>query len=321
MWFIGIVCVFFMAAGPVVRAEQYPDKPITLLTVFPPGGGSDVSHRTIEKYTKGIFDKPLVIVYKAGAGGELGWTELVGSKPDGYIIGGVDIPHIILQPMVREKGQTGFKTEELLPICGLVIDPDLIIVHKDSKWKNLKEFMDDSRANPGQITAGTVGKFTGDHMFLMRFEFATGLKFTQVPYSGGGKAIPALMGKQVDCYFASANSYLRMEDVRALGVATEQRYELAPDVPTLKEQGVNVISIKRRGLAAPLNTPKDRIKYLENAIKKINDIPEYQVDVKKVGLTPHFMSSDEFGKYIEDETKNARETLTKFGFFATSQIM
>jgi len=123
------------------------------------------------------------------------------------------------------------------------------------------------------------------------------------------------MGKQVDCYFASANSYLRMEDVRALGVATEQRYELAPDVPTLKEQGVDVISIKRRGLAAPLNTPKDRIKYLENAIKKINDIPEYQVDVKKVGLTPHFMSSDEFGKYIENETKNARETLTKFGFF------
>ena len=315
MWFIGIVCIFFMAAGPIAQAQQYPDKPITLLTVFPPGGGSDVSHRTIEKYTKGIFDKPLVIVYKAGAGGELGWTELAGSKPDGYIIGGVDIPHIILQPMVREKGQTGFKTEELLPICGLVIDPDLIIVHKDSKWKNLKEFMDDSRANPGQITAGTVGKFTGDHMFLMRFEFATGLKFTQVPYSGGGKAIPALMGKQVDCYFASANSYLRMEDVRALGVATEQRYELAPDVPTLKEQGVNVISIKRRGLAAPLNTPKDRIKYLENAIKKINDIPEYQMDVKKVGLTPYFMSSDEFGKYIEDETKNARETLTKFGFF------
>ena len=133
-----------------------------------------------------------MIVYKAGAGGELGWTELVGSKPDD-IIGGVDIPHIILQPMVL-KGANRFQDGRIAARCGLVIDPDLIIVHKDSKWKNLKEFMDDSRANPGQITAGTVGKFTGDHMFLMRFEFATGF----LVYPGSllaRKAIPALMGK------------------------------------------------------------------------------------------------------------------------------
>lgn len=315
LWLSLTLCMFLVFPGPLVQAEQYPDKPITLLTVFPPGGGSDVSHRTIEKYIKDILPQPLVIVYKAGAGGELGWTELAGSKPDGYTIGGVDIPHIVLQPMVREKGQAGFKTEELLPICGLVIDPDLIIVHKDSKWKNLKEFMDDARANPGKLTAGTVGKFTGDHMFLMKFEFATGLKFTQVPYSGGGKAIPALMGKQVDCYFASANSYLRMENVRALGIASEQRYDLAPDIPTLTEQGVKVLSGKRRGLAAPLKTPADRVKYIEARIKKINDIPEYQEAVKKVGLTPFFMKGEDFGKYIQSETKIARETLTKFGFF------
>jgi tripartite-type tricarboxylate transporter receptor subunit TctC len=191
----------------------------------------------------------------------------------------------------------------------------VIIVHKESKWKTLKEFIDDGRANPGKITAAIVGKFTGDHIFLMQFEFATGIKFAQVPYSGGGKAIPALIGKQVDCYFASANSFLRMESARALAIGNPQRYELAPDIPTLKEQGVNVITVKRRGLAAPPNTPPERIKYLEERLQKMAELPEYQEAVRKVGLSPSFMTSAEFAKYIQDEKANAKETLSRMGFF------
>jgi len=309
---LSILCIGWIS---LAVAGSYPERPITLLTAFNPGGGSDVSHRIIEKFAKDIIPQPFAIIYKPGAGGEFGWTELSKAKPDGYFIGGIDIPHIVLQPMVRPKGQAGYQTEQLLPICGLVRDPNMILVHKDSKWKNLKELMDDARANPGKITVATVGKFTGDHVFLMQFEFATGLKFTQVPYSGGGKAIPALVGKQVDCYFASANSFLRMESTRALAIGDEKRYELAPDIPTLKELGVNVITVKRRGLAAPPNTPKDRIKYLEERLKKMAELSAYKEAVKKVGLSPSFMTSAEFAKYIQAEKVLAKETLTKIGFF------
>jgi len=305
-------CVLAMAA-PFAQAGEYPSKPITLLTAFNPGGGSDVSHRTIEKYAKDIIPQPLAIIYKAGAGGEFGWTELANAKPDGYFIGGIDLPHIVLQPMVRKAGQPGYQTEDLLPICGLVRDPEVIIVHKDSPWKSLKEFVDHARANPGKVTAAIVGKFTGDHLFLMEFEHATGVKFTQVPYSGGGKAIPALIGKQVDCYFASFNSFYRMESSRALGVALPDRYDLAPEVPTLKEQGVDVVSVKRRGLAAPKGTPAELVKYLEEKFAKMAQIEDYKEANRKVGLSPSFMSAADFAKYIADEKVKSKKILTRIG--------
>jgi tripartite-type tricarboxylate transporter receptor subunit TctC len=313
-WITLIACCALGVAS-FSGAAEYPSKPITLLTAFNPGGGSDVSHRIIEKYAQGLIPQPLAIIYKSGAGGEFGWTELANAKPDGYFIGGIDLPHIVLQPMVRKKGQPGYQTEDLLPVCGLVRDPEVIIVHKESPWKTLKEFMDHVRANPGKVTAATVGKFTGDHLFLMDFEHATGLKFAQVPYSGGGKAIPALMGKQVDCYFASFNSYHRMDVARALAVALPDRYDLDPDIPTLKELGVDVVSVKRRGLAAPKDTPAEQVKYLEEKFAQMAQIEAYKEANRKVGLSPSFMSAADFAKYIADEKVKAKKILTRVGFF------
>ncbi len=312
---ISLIAGLFIVTPFSIQASDYPSKPITLLTAFDPGGGSDVSHRIIEKFAKDLIPQPLVIIYKSGAGGEFGWTELANAKPDGYFIGGIDLPHIVLQPMVRKKGQSGYQTEDLLPICGLVHDPEVIIVHEDSPWKTLKEFMDHAKANPGTITVATVGKFTGDHLFLIEFEDATGLKFAQVPYSGGGKAIPALMGKQVDAYFASYNSFHRMDFCRALGIATEERYELNPDIPTLKEQGINVFSAKRRGLAAPKDTSPERIKYLEEKFQKMSNLSGYKKATKDVGLSPSFMTSSQFSDYIKNEKIRSKKLLTEIGFF------
>ena len=174
------------------QAAEYPAKPITLMTAFNAGGGSDVSHRLLEKFAKGVFDQPIVVTYKAGAGGEIGWTWLVGAKADGYTIGGVDLPHIVLQPMLRPEGQPGYKTEQLSPLCGLVYDADVVMVPEDGPYKTFKDLIEYAKDNPGKVKVATVGKLTGDHLFLMQIEKLTGAKFTQVPYSGSGKAIPAV---------------------------------------------------------------------------------------------------------------------------------
>ena len=123
------------------QAAEYPAKPITLMTAFNAGGGSDVSHRLLEKFAKGVFDQPIVVTYKAGAGGEIGWTWLVGAKADGYTIGGVDLPHIVLQPMLRPEGQPGYKTEQLSPLCGLVYDADVVMVPEDGPYKTFKDLI------------------------------------------------------------------------------------------------------------------------------------------------------------------------------------
>lgn len=313
--FLALLLMAFLCV-PAHGAEKdiYPDKPITLLTVFNPGGGSDMVHRLLEKYAKGIMPVPFVITYKTGAGGEFGWTELADAKPDGYFIGGVDLPHITLQPLVRKQNTPGYRTEQLQPIAGLLIDPNCIMVNKNSKWNNFAEFLDYAKRNPGKVRAAIVGKLTGDHIFILKFEKSTGTKFNIIPYAGGPKVGPALQSGEVDCYFGSISGHFRMDNTRCLAVGTPERYELTMDIPTLRELGVDVVSVKRRGLAAPLGVPASRIDYLQNVIRKINENPQYIEDMKKLGTYPVFQTASEFGKEIKDETVNSTEVLKGLGY-------
>ena len=253
---------------------EYPAKPIMLMTAFNAGGGSDLSHRLIEKFAKGVIPQPIVVTYKAGAGGEIGWTWLVGAKADGYTIGGVDLPHIVLQPMLRPEGQPGYKTEQLSPLCGLVYDADVVMVPEDGPYKTFKDLIEYAKANPGKVKVATVGKLTGDHLFLMQIEKLTGAKFTQVPYSGSGKAIPALLSGEVDAYFGSGSSFLRMEKTRGLAIGSKERYELCPE------------------LCAN---------------------PEYQKAVKSSGLMPQFQTGKAFGEIIRTEGEQAKKILEAYG--------
>ena len=295
------------------QAAEYPAKPITLMTAFNAGGGSDVSHRLLEKFAKGVFDQPIVVTYKAGAGGEIGWTWLVGAKADGYTIGGVDLPHIVLQPMLRPEGQPGYKTEQLSPLCGLVYDADVVMVPEDGPYKTFKDLIEYAKANPGKVKVATVGKLTGDHLFLMQIEKLTGAKFTQVPYSGSGKAIPALLSGEVDAYFGSGSSFLRMEKTRGLAIGSKERYELCPDVPTFIEQGYAIESGKYRGLATPQNIPAEARQYLETKFAELCANPEYQKAVKSSGLMPQFQPGTAFGEIIRTEGEQAKKILEAYG--------
>ncbi len=292
---------------------EYPAKPIMLMTAFNAGGGSDLSHRLIEKFAKGVFDQPIVVTYKAGAGGEIGWTWLVGAKADGYTIGGVDLPHIVLQPMLRPEGQPGYKTEQLSPLCGLVYDADVVMVPEDGPYKTFKDLIEYAKANPGKVKVATVGKLTGDHLFLMQIEKLTGAKFTQVPYSGSGKAIPALLSGEVDAYFGSGSSFLRMEKTRGLAIGSKERYELCPDVPTFIEQGYAIESGKYRGLATPQNIPAEARQYLETKFAELCANPEYQKAVKSSGLMPQFQTGKAFGEIIRTEGEQAKKILEAYG--------
>lgn len=303
-----------LCMGATAQAADYPSKPITLMTAFNAGGGSDVSHRLIEKYARGVISQPIVVTYKPGAGGEVGWTWLIGARADGYTVGGVDLPHIVLQPLLRAEGQPGYKTEQLNPLCNLVFDPDVVMVRKDSPFKSLEELVTYAKANPGKLKVGTVGKFTGDHLFLMQIEKLTGTKFTQVPYPGGGKAAPALLSGEVDCYFGSTSNFLRMEGARGLAIATKERYELCPDVPTFAEQGYTLESAKYRGIATPPKFPAEAQKYLEAKLAELCANPEYQQAVRGAGLTPYYTNGKEFGEIIKREKEKAVNVLKAYGF-------
>ncbi|HIW78591.1 MAG TPA: tripartite tricarboxylate transporter substrate binding protein [Candidatus Bilophila faecipullorum] len=310
-WILGSVLA--LAVAVPAQAADYPSRPITLMTAFNAGGGSDVSHRLLEKYAKGVFDQPIVVTYKAGAGGEIGWTWLAAAKADGYTIGGVDLPHIVLQPLLRPAGQPGYQTEQLNPLCGLVYDANVVMVPEASPYKTFKDLIDYAKANPGKLKVATVGKLTGDHLFLMQIEKLTGATFTQIPYSGSGKAIPALLGGEVDAYFGSGSSFVRMEKTRGLAIGSKERYELCPDVPTFIEQGYPIESGKFRGLATPKGIPAEAQKYLEAKFAELCANPDYQQAVKGGGLMPLYQSGADFAATIAREGEQARAILTEYG--------
>ncbi len=310
-WILGSVLA--LAVAVPAQAADYPSRPITLMTAFNAGGGSDVSHRLLEKYAKGVFDQPIVVTYKAGAGGEIGWTWLAAAKADGYTIGGVNVPHIVLQPLLRPAGQPGYQTEQLNPLCGLVYDANVVMVPEASPYKTFKDLIDYAKANPGKLKVATVGKLTGDHLFLMQIEKLTGATFTQIPYSGSGKAIPALLGGEVDAYFGSGSSFVRMEKTRGLAIGSKERYELCPDVPTFIEQGYPIESGKFRGLATPKGIPAEAQKYLEAKFAELCANPDYQQAVKGGGLMPLYQSGADFAATIAREGEQARAILTEYG--------
>ncbi len=310
-WILGSVLA--LAVAVPAQAADYPSRPITLMTAFNAGGGSDVSHRLLEKYAKGVFDQPIVVTYKAGAGGEIGWTWLAAAKADGYTIGGVDLPHIVLQPLLRPAGQPGYQTDQLNPLCGLVYAANVVMVPEASPYKTFKDLIDYAKANPGKLKVATVGKLTGDHLFLMQIEKLTGAAFTQIPYSGSGKAIPALLGGEVDAYFGSGSSFVRMEKTRGLAIGSKERYELCPDVPTFIEQGYAIESGKFRGLATPKGIPAEAQKYLEAKFAELCANPDYQQAVKGGGLMPLYQSGADFAATIAREGEQARAILTEYG--------
>ena len=305
------LCLLGLLAMPAAAA--YPEKPINMIIAFTAGGSSDVQARIMQKYWNKYAPQPWVFVYKPGAGGIIGFTEIAKARPDGYTIGGVDLPHIVLQPMLRPEGQPGYKTEQLNPLCCLVFDPDILIVSEKSPFKSFGELIEYAKANPGKVKAATVGKLTGDHIFLMNVEKFTGAQFTQVPYPGGSKAAPALLGGEVDCYFASTSNFLRMQGARGLAIATKDRYELCPDVPTMNELGYKLESAKYRGLATPPNFPAEAQAYLEAALAKVCADPEYQAGVRGAGLLPYYRDGKAFGEIIEQEKEKARKTLKEQG--------
>ncbi len=192
------------AASCAAWAQAYPTKPVTYLVTFDPGGQSDREARRQQPHLERLLGQKILIDYKVGGGGALGWRELVKSKPDGYVMAGINIPHIILQPLQQE---VGYKTEQIVPVAFFQRTPLGLAVLESSPFKTLQEFLDYAKKNPDALTIGGSGTFSGHHMASLRFEKLSGGKFTYVPFTGAAPQTMAFLGGHV-----AAKRYLLTTD-------------------------------------------------------------------------------------------------------------
>ena len=230
-------------------AQAELSGPVSYVIPFGPGGESDISARLQQPFFKEKFGQDMVISYKPGGGGAVGWASLNGLKGDGQTIMGVNLPHIIIKPAQKD---VGFKTADLNNFYMFHFTPDALIVPAASPIKSLKEFIAEAKSNPSKVTISGSGKASANHLAQIKFDKMAGIKTTYVPFKGTGAAVAALLGNQVKAEWGYSTVGAKQGDaVRMLAVAMEERHPLFPDVPTFKELGFDMIGGAYRGIALP----------------------------------------------------------------------
>ena len=282
------------------QSKSFPNRQLTYLIPFDPGGQSDVEARRQQSHLSRILGQQVIIDYKVGGGGALGWRELVKSKPDGYQFAGFNIPHVILQPLQQD---VGYKTEQLVPVALFQKTPVGLAVPLNSPFMTLKDFIDEAKKEPGKLTVGGSSFFSGPHFAMMLLDKLAGIQLSYVPFTGSAPQITALLGGHTDAGMTFSNDLVRFKDkIKILALATDKRMNEFPDVPTFKELGFNLVEAVDRGVIVPPNTPEDVIKKLEAAFLEIANNPEIQAEMTKQGFMPVAMGADESKAYLDKLT-------------------
>ena len=293
---VGLTCI---AAIPV-QAADFPEKEVSIIIPWAPGGATDLVFRAVAAATAKHLGQAVVVVNRAGGGGAVGYTEGAQAKPDGYTLTAAVTPLTILPHQVK----TAFTYKSFDPIINVVSDPSMFLVRADAPWKTMKEFLDQARKNPDMISVGNSGAGGGVHLVALAFEKAAGVKFNHIPFSGGGPSVTALLGGHINAVSVSPPegiSQVQAGKLRIIALFAEKRLELFPTVPTVKEQGVNFEMGMWRGLAAPKGTPPAVIRKLHDAFKKGMDDPGFMKNAKDMAVNLEYLSPNDFGKRMVED--------------------
>jgi tripartite-type tricarboxylate transporter receptor subunit TctC len=271
------------AAQAQPQAPACPDKSLNYWQAFPPGGESDLSARhqqvVLKKRCPGI---DTLIQYKAGAGGALMWTTMNALAADGVNIVGINLPHIVLQPM---EGNVQYKTDDVTPVFWFHYTPDALVVPEQSPLKSWADFVKAAKDKPGMLNLGGSGLNSANHAAHQRMNAAFGVKTNYVPFKGTGDMTMAVLGAHVDGAMSyTAFAINNKSKVRALAVAMDKRHPLLHDVPTFKELGVNWVDGAFRGIGVPKGTPPEQRKRLADLWAALNADPEMRELAAKSGF-------------------------------------
>jgi len=308
-----VLCLLLLSlASAMAWSQACPDKNIQYWQAFPPGGESDLSAR----HQQAVLKKKCaaietIVQYKAGAGGALMWSQMNSLPNDGLNIVGVNLPHIVFQPI---EGQVQYKTSDVTPVYWFHYTPDLLVVPITSPIKTFAEFVAAAQKDPGKLSLGGSGLNSANHAAHERLNATFKIKTIYVPFKGTGDMTTSVLGAQVDgamtyTTFALVNS----TRVRALAIAIEKRHPLLPDVPTFKELGVNWIDGAYRGIGVPKSTPPEARKRLSDLWSTLNNDPEMKDLASKNGFELVNIGVEQMDAFMRERTQLYTEGAARLG--------
>jgi tripartite-type tricarboxylate transporter receptor subunit TctC len=269
------IAALAVSLAAIAPAHAFPDKTITLVVPFPPGGSSDAIARVIGQKMQEKLGQPVVVDNKAGATGTIGAAQVKRAAPDGYTLLVSSLgPFVIAPHLLKNVQYDATKDFDLLTVA--VQAPNVLVVPPSSPLKSVAEVIDSMKKTPGKLTFASSGNGSSDHLTAELFWLQTGTSGVHVPYKGGGPAISDLLGAQVDASFSNINSvitHINAGKLRALAVTGDKRSPLLPQVPTLIESGVKDADVYSwQAVAAPKGLPADvKSKLHATIVAALND--------------------------------------------------
>ena len=301
-----------LATAVWVQAQPCPEKSLMYWQAFPPGGESDLSARhqqVVLKKKCAAIDT--IIQYKAGAGGALMWSTMNTLPGDGFNIVGVNLPHMVLQPI---EGIVQYKTEDVTPVFWFHYTPDALVVPENSPIKNFADFIKAAKAAPGSLNLGGSGLNSANHAAHERLNQAFGVQTTYVPFKGTGDMTMAVLGGHVNAGMSyTAFAVNNKTKVRALAVAMDKRHPLLPEVPTFKELGVDWVDGAYRGIGVPKSTPIEARKKLAELFAALNADAEMKELAAKSGFELVNVGVDQMEAFMKERTKVYTEVARQMG--------
>jgi len=283
-------------------SQEFPSKPITVIVPWEAGGGTDSLARAFVNEAAKVFPVPFTVVNRAGGSGAIGHSSGMTARPDGYTVTMITFELCSYKPLKRaEISYTGFK-----PVIQINEDPAAITVRADSPWTTLSEFLDYARAHPKEVTVGNSGPGAVWHLGALRLEKLAGVEFTHIPHDGAKPAVTQLLGGHIAAVAVSPAEvlqYTQTGTLRCLGIMSESRFPELPDVPTFREQGIDLVHGTWRGLAVPKQTPDEIVAKLEAGFKETFDSPEFQKAAQTALLGLRYRGSAEFTEFLQSESE------------------
>ncbi len=309
-WFFWAVSIMFTLTVNAA-AQDFPKGPIQYWNPFNPGGEVDIAARAMQPYLEKNLGVPMVMNYFPGAGGALCWSKLAAAKPDGYTVGGFSIPHTILQPMFMKD--VAFKTDDFVIISIVEYTPIGLAVKKDFKTNTVKEFIEYAKANPGKVSCGGVGKFSGHHFATLQFMKLAGVNLNYATFTGTSQVQTAILGGHIDAAFTNSTVLTTSRDqIKVLAVGSPERMPQLADVPTFKELGMEFFPRIARGVMVPKAVPREIQQRLEKAFLDTLSKPDFKTKMEQGGFVPQAMGIVESQKYLESETKLITKLIQDF---------
>ena len=312
-FFLGAITIL-MVLGLMEFAEakeEYPVKPIQLIVPWPVGGDTDLVARVWADYAEKILGQPIVVINKPGGGGVLGSTLVAKAKPDGYTLMESPPGNTIVAP---QTSKTEYNLDDFIAICRITATPCGIVVHTESPWKTLEEFVQDAKKNPNKFTFGSLGMSTWTNLAFKFWEMQASIKLKYIYHQGSAPGTMALLGRHVDIAFLYPQNFIpHVKGGQFRLLAIDAPRDEHPGIPSFKSLGYKGNYIGWSGVFAPKGTPKQVIQKLADTTKNIFADSKFHQSLKNVNASPGFLEPEELQKDLKQEYEDIGQVIDTIG--------